>query len=318
MAGAAYLLWRESRRAGRLYNIAVHPAWQGRGLASQLLHECEAEAIRRDCVGINLEVRIDNQRAIAFYQKHGYTQDAIFTDYYEDGTTALRLVKTLPVVDPGTLRHSIPYYSQTMDFTCGPAAIMMAIKYFKPDTHLTRSLELAIWKEATLVFMTSGVGGTDPFGLALAACRRGLSARVVTSSDHVPFITSVRTRRKREVIRLLHEDMKTQAMRAGIGNGAYRFTAADAASVLCRNIVPVTLVSTYRLTGGKAPHWVVVTGCSRKNVYVHDPDLDSYRGRRRRAGNIAISREEFHLMSRYGKNLYSCTILLGLPDVSGT
>jgi len=314
IAGAAYVLWREARRAGRLYNIAVHPSLQGKGLASLLLNECEAEAQRRDCVGINLEVRTDNPRAIAFYEKHGYTRDKLFTDYYADGSTALRMVKTLPLIPAEPVHHEIPYYAQTMEFTCGPAALMMAVKYFKPETHLTRSLELAMWKEATLVFMTSGVGGTDPFGLALAANRRGLNARVISSSEHVPFVKSVRTRQKRDVIRLLHEDMKTQAVRAGIGNGSYRVTPADLASALHRNMVPVTLVSTYRLTGGKAPHWVVVTGLDKDNIYVHDPDLESYRDKGKRPRNIAIARDEFQRMSRYGKNLYSCTILLGLPD----
>jgi ribosomal protein S18 acetylase RimI-like enzyme/predicted double-glycine peptidase len=314
IAGAAYMLWREARLAGRLYNIAVHPSLQGKGLASLLLRECEAEALRRECAGINLEVRIDNPRAIAFYEKHGYARQKVFTDYYSDGAAALRMVKTLPSVIPAPLRYEIPYYAQTMDFTCGPAAVMMAVKYFRPETHLTRSLELAMWKEATLVFMTSGVGGTDPFGLALAARRRGLHARVISSSENVPFVRSVRTKRKREVIRLLHEDMKNQAVRAGIGNGSYRVTPADLAGALHRNMVPITLVSTYRLTGGKAPHWVVVTGLNKNNIYVHDPDLESYGGKGKRARNIAISREEFQRMSRYGKNLYSCTILLGPAD----
>ncbi|HAJ44136.1 MAG TPA: ribosomal-protein-alanine acetyltransferase, partial [Alcanivorax sp.] len=36
--------------------------------------------------------------------------------------------------------------------------------------------------------------------------------------------------------------------------------------------VAIVLISTWRLDGRKAPHWVVVSGADRECFYIHDPD----------------------------------------------
>src|SRR3546814_2094248 len=46
---------------------------------------------------------------------------------------------------------------------------------------MERALEIRIWREATTIFMTSGHGGCDPYGLAVAANRRGFHAKVYVS-----------------------------------------------------------------------------------------------------------------------------------------
>ncbi|MDE2089748.1 MAG: peptidase C39 family protein, partial [Gammaproteobacteria bacterium] len=38
--------------------------------------------------------------------------------------------------------HRIPYYRQTLDFTCGPAALMMAMKALDSKLPFNRKLEL--------------------------------------------------------------------------------------------------------------------------------------------------------------------------------
>jgi ribosomal protein S18 acetylase RimI-like enzyme len=44
---------------------------------------------------LRLEVRIDNKRAIALYEKNGYARFDEIEDYYEDGATAVRMEKGL-------------------------------------------------------------------------------------------------------------------------------------------------------------------------------------------------------------------------------
>jgi ribosomal protein S18 acetylase RimI-like enzyme len=310
-AGAAYMLWRRSLAHGRLYNIVIDPRFQGRGLGAKLLAECEVEAARRGCSRVTLEVRADNATAIAFYLKYGYKTVDSMANYYEDGTTGYKMAKQLTVSAPEQIRLHIPYYAQTLDFTCGPACLMMILKRHHPTTELTRTMEITLWKEATLVFMTSGTGGTAPLGLAVAARRRGLDARVVSSSEKVPFLDSVRVPHKREVMRLVHEDIKSAAEQLGVVSVAYDFAFDDIKSAMYRGMVPIVLISTYRLTGDRAPHWVVVTGFDRENVYIHDPDNESYHTDRLRARNLKISQQEFQRMSRFGKEVFRSAVFVG-------
>ncbi len=311
IVGAAYMLWRKALTTGRLYNIVTDPGMQGKGIGGRLLQECELEAAYRGIERVTLEVRVDNTGAIGFYEKHGYTHAATMSDYYADGTTGLRMVKPVTQKVPDSVRLRIPYYHQTLEFTCGPASLLMALAYFDSGTVLSRVQEITLWKEATLVFMTSGVGGTGPYGLALAAADRGYSVRMLTSTDQAPFVKSVRAPQKREVIRLIHEDMRAKAQSLGISTATYNFAIEDLTSMIHRGRVPIVLISTYRLTGDRSPHWVVVTGFDDKNIYIHDPDIESYRGRSERARNIAIPRREFQKMSRYGTDSYRCAVIVG-------
>lgn len=54
---------------GWLDQIAVHPGWWGCGMAEALL----ADARRISPARIGLDVNADNPRAVAFYQKQGFT-----------------------------------------------------------------------------------------------------------------------------------------------------------------------------------------------------------------------------------------------------
>ncbi|MBU0984607.1 MAG: peptidase C39 family protein [candidate division Zixibacteria bacterium] len=311
VVGAACLLWRKSHHAARLYNIAIDPAYQGQRLGLKLLKECEAEAARRDCKKMTLEVRQDNQGGIRFYERQGYVFVRSMLDYYSDGMTGIKMSKDLNLKVPQKLKYDVPYYSQTLDFTCGPACLMMVLKHFLPQTELTRAMEMRLWKEATLIFMASGFAGTDGYGLALSALNRGLSCRLIMSMDTTPMLRSVRTQKKRDVMKIVHSDMKRKARAAGLGNAVYDYDIDEIISALHRGMLPIVMISTYRLTGDKVPHWVVITGFDKKHVYIHDPDPDSYKHNLARARNLRIEKTEFHAMSRYGKEAYRCLLLLG-------
>ena len=69
--------------------IAVAPRSQGVGLGRELLHALVAEARRRGCVQLFLEVRTDNASAIALYERTGFTREGRRTDYYGPGLDAL-------------------------------------------------------------------------------------------------------------------------------------------------------------------------------------------------------------------------------------
>lgn len=315
IAGAAVMLWRLDSPSGRLYNIVIDPLFQGRGIGSRLLEACEKEAAKRRCETVRLEVRTDNRRAIDFYRHHGYVIEKTLRGYYSDGASALRMKKRLDSAGLRKLRLKIPYYGQTLGFTCGPACMMMAFKYLDCTVKLNRTLEMTLWKEATLIYMTSGMGGCGPYGMALAARRRGFAAKVVLSMDQTPFFSSVRSESKRKTIRLVHEDMKAKCISLGVRTEVYDFTMHDIAREMSVGYVPIVLVSTYHLHGDRAPHWVILTGYDSENVYFHDSFEGFYEHDVRLARNISIPLHEFESMRRYGKDLYKCAVFIGRRDI---
>jgi [ribosomal protein S18]-alanine N-acetyltransferase len=91
--GYCAVLFRAGSRKARLYSIAVRPGNGGIGRA--LLAAAENAAAARGSGQMRLEVREDNSRAIALYEKSGYRPFGRKPDYYADGATALRYSKPL-------------------------------------------------------------------------------------------------------------------------------------------------------------------------------------------------------------------------------
>ncbi len=95
LVGYATVTFRPRCQTARIYSIAVHPRGRRGGLGFRLLQTCEAAARERGCNRLRLEVRMDNPGAIAFYEKHGYERYGSRLQFYEDGTDALLLRKSL-------------------------------------------------------------------------------------------------------------------------------------------------------------------------------------------------------------------------------
>jgi [ribosomal protein S18]-alanine N-acetyltransferase len=70
--------------------LAVAADRWGQGTGSALLEALLAEAARRGCTEVFLEVRIDNDRAQRLYRRYGFTQIGIRKGYYQpSGADAL-------------------------------------------------------------------------------------------------------------------------------------------------------------------------------------------------------------------------------------
>lgn len=107
IAGFCVLLFRKGSRSARLYSIAVAPTMPSRGRGKTLLAAAEAEAARRGAGTQRLEVREDNQRAIALYCGAGYRQIGRRPGYYADGAAALvfrKMLATSDAADAATTR----------------------------------------------------------------------------------------------------------------------------------------------------------------------------------------------------------------------
>lgn len=310
LAGYALVLFRRGTSLARLYSLAVDPAARGRGVGAALLAAAEKAALDGGVVALRLEVRSDNAAAIALYRIAGYRGIGRYLDYYEDHEDALRFEKRL--VPTGAPPCRVPYYAQTTEFTCGPAALMMAMAALDPENApMDDMAELRLWREATTVFTTSGHGGCEAFGLALAAHRRGFRVTVLLSSDDYAFLDGVRSAEKKRVMRLVQEDFRAQAAATDIAVAHGPVTLDALTAAIDRGAVVLVLISHWRMYAEKVPHWVVVHGHDARFVYVHDPFVDPNEFDTAHAkAHLPIPHWEFERMARYGRARLSAAVVI--------
>jgi ribosomal protein S18 acetylase RimI-like enzyme len=310
LAGYLLILFHRGTRLARLYSIAVDSAFRGKGIARALLTEGETQATDRGAIHLRLEVGQHNTPAIELYRALGFREFGLLCDYYEDHTHALRMQKRIRHLGHNAVHADIPWLRQHTPFTCGPAAIMMAMAGLDPAYKTSLHEELQLWRETTTIYMTSGHGGCHPLGLALAARQRGFKTEAWINKRGPLFTESVRSEKKKTVIETVHADFLSQTKRAGI---SIRYKALDLNTLreACdRGAVPIVLISTFRLDRKKAPHWVVVTGYDERCIYVHDPDYDEADETPRDLQHVPIANEDFDTMSSYGaRRLRSAVIL---------
>ncbi|MCF6148827.1 MAG: GNAT family N-acetyltransferase [Candidatus Kuenenia sp.] len=310
MRGYSIVLFHTGTSLARLYSFAVDPDFRNQGIGKELLGASEQAARDNDCVSMRLEVRRDNYNAIQFYKKNEYKPIGVIEDYYEDHMDAIRYEKLLaPHLKLEMV--NVPYYRQTLDFTCGPSALMMAMKALSPATEINRQMELRIWRESTTIFMTSGYGGCGPYGLALSAFHRGFDVEVYVNESSAFFIDSVRSTEKKEVIRLVQEDFLEELRQLPIELKYKTLSVSEIQEKFDRGGIPVVLISSYRIYHEKFPHWVVVTGFDEKYIYVHDPfvDVEVFKTETD-CINMPILKKDFERMAKYGKSGQKSVIIL--------
>lgn len=74
---------------------------------------------------------------------------------------------------------------------------------------------------------------------------------------------------------MVQEDFRSQVRTNRIPVRTKRLKIGDLEKVARRGGVPIILISSYKITGTKAPHWVVLAGFDESYYYIHDPDLDT-------------------------------------------
>lgn len=92
---SATVFYRKNSKTARIYSIAVDPKHRKSGIASSLCETIEKQAALRECQTIQLEVRPDNLPAIQFYKKNGYEIFDSYKQFYEDGSDAIRMRKSI-------------------------------------------------------------------------------------------------------------------------------------------------------------------------------------------------------------------------------
>ncbi len=70
-------------------NLAVHPMWRSRGIATELMLDLAWEANRRGCEAMTLEVRHTNVAAQLLYRRFGFVPAGVRKKYYENRDDAI-------------------------------------------------------------------------------------------------------------------------------------------------------------------------------------------------------------------------------------
>ena len=308
--GYLLIVFHRGTRLARLYSIAVSPDWQGQGIARKLMDSGETEAQRRGALHFRLEVNHTNTHAISLYRSLGFIEFGLLHDYYDDHSDALRMQKRIRHHDQAFVHTELSWYRQSTPFSCGPAALMMAMagldRKYKPNLNE----ELQIWREATTIFMTSGHGGCHPLGLALAAKQRGFNAEVWISQREPLFVEGVRSERKKAIIESVHKDFVKQSKAAGITIHYANIDQKTLINVCKQGAVPLVLISTYRMDRKKAPHWVTVSGYDERCFYMHDPDPEENQQDLIDCQYMPIALEDFDPMSTFGRNRLRTAVII--------
>lgn len=308
LVGCSVLLHSARTSVARLYSIAVDPTARGQGIARRLLDAATESARAVGSSILRLETRLDNKVARLLFTSCGFVLLDRKAAYYEDGTDAVRLQKSLWIVEkaPHSVALRTPYYGQTLDFTCGPCALLMAMAALDNTTVIDRTEEIRVWREATTVFMAAGHGGCGPFGLALAAVRRGFGVTVYAPAGTKLFVDSVRDPHKKTVIELVEADFRAEIAATDTMIIDAQVSPQLIAEHLHQGGVPIVLISLWRLHGEKGPHWVVITGFDGAVFRILDPiappvGIDP---------GFAVSIDEFRRIARYGRRRNTAAVVL--------
>lgn len=69
---------------GEITNVAVLPAWRGRGIAGRMMEAALQAGAENGIGAYTLEVRASNRAAIAVYERYGFATEGIRRDFYTD------------------------------------------------------------------------------------------------------------------------------------------------------------------------------------------------------------------------------------------
>lgn len=100
VVGYAGLLAAGGAQADVLTMAVAQDRW-GEGIGAALLGELIAEAGRRGCQDVFLEVRVDNDRAQNLYRRYGFTEVGLRRGYYQPSGTDALVMRRAVASEPG-------------------------------------------------------------------------------------------------------------------------------------------------------------------------------------------------------------------------
>lgn len=78
--------------------FCIDPLYRSKGVGSMMLSRFVQSALMEGITHIQLEVKENNTSAIRFYTKNGFTASERLENFYNDGSTGIRMVHTVSTV----------------------------------------------------------------------------------------------------------------------------------------------------------------------------------------------------------------------------
>lgn len=157
----------------------------------------------------------------------------------------------------------VPFFQQTRYSTCGPAAIMMVMKYWDKSFVLSRFVEFKIWLRSNPFIL---FGGTLQFGLAKTALKMGFKVRIYQKTRILEY-NSAYTR-----FLSFWEYLFSRGHYGSKNPIKYDKEILDVVNdALINGIPPIVFVNLEPVIGENVLHWLVVTGVDEQYIYVNDP-----------------------------------------------
>jgi len=157
----------------------------------------------------------------------------------------------------------VPYFQQTRTATCGPACLMMVMKYWEPSFEFSRNVEFRLWLKSFSFFL---FGGTYQFGLAKAAVQQGFDAEIYQKDRFSTYYP-----RFPRLVDLGERLISLGAQRTRVPIHLNTDIMDVITTSLVQKIPPIVFVNLRPILGENVFHWVVVTGRDETSVYVNDP-----------------------------------------------
>ncbi len=221
--------------------------------------------------------------------------------------------KTRPAA--ASKRRRLPYYQQTTDFTCGAASLLMAMKGLETATPFDRVHELQVWREANTVFMGKGHAGSSPYGIALAAWRRGFLPEIWLGRKGPILLDYQKKPEWRKAGKLMQEADEAAVRELGLPITVRKWDMADLRKALSDGAIPIVLVSTRAFHGDNTPHWLVFADCDDGHVYLNDPWISRDKGQSAKTQTgRAASHAAFMNMAKWGPRQERAVVLIRGPQ----
>jgi hypothetical protein len=188
---------------------------------------------------------------------------------------------------------------------------MMALAWADRSFQPAPAFEFQLWRDATTIFLASGTGGCEVYGLAVTLKRRGLEPEIYASRAGPYFLETVNSTEKRRVMEVTQAEFRRQARDLDIPT---HLTAAEE-SVLMRAFeqekVAIVLVSGYQMAGRGQPHWVFAFGRDGRHILLHDPAANrDEHGKAIAPETYAVPWAAFERMTRLGRDRLSAAIVI--------
>ena len=159
--------------------------------------------------------------------------------------------------------------------------------------------------------MSSGPGGCDPYGMAVALKRHGLEPELYVSRPGPYFLDTAKSADRRRVMQVTQLEFQREAKALAIPshltpvNESVLMRAFDAGSVV------IVLVSGYHMVPRGKPHWIFAFGRDGRHVLMHDPAaIRDDQGMAAAAETYAVPWTAFERVTHLGRERLSAAIVI--------